>query len=132
VTHIGPTEQPAIAHSPCILVVEDEMLVAMMLEDMLTDIGYRVVKASRLTKAASLAATADIDCAILDVNLDGETSYPVANALRQRGIPFLFSTGYNAASLNESYREFPVLAKPYSPQDLQQALEKSLGSSLTA
>ena len=91
--HIGPTEQPAIAHSPCILVVEDEMLVAMMLEDMLTDIGYRVVKASRLTKAASLAATADIDCAILDVNLDGETSYPVANALRQRGIPFLFSSG---------------------------------------
>jgi DNA-binding response OmpR family regulator len=108
--------------------VEDEMLVAMMLEGMLEDIGYRVIVAGRVTKARDLAATAAIDCAILDVNLDGETSYPVANELRRRGIPFFFSTGYGAAKLRADYRGSPVLSKPYSPEKLQRAVETALAT----
>jgi DNA-binding response OmpR family regulator len=114
VTNASLSVQPAVALGQCILVVEDEMLVAMMLEGMLTDIGYRVILAGRVTKATGLAATEAIDCAILDVNVDGETSYPVATELRRRGIPFLFSTGYSAAALRADYRGSPVLSKPYS------------------
>ena len=120
------SDSPVVSLDQCILVVEDEMLVAMMLEDMLTDIGYRVIKAARVTKATGLAATEDIDCAILDVNLDGETSYPVAKELRRRGIPFLFSTGYSAASLRADYSDCPILSKPYSPQGLERILATTL------
>jgi DNA-binding response OmpR family regulator len=121
-------DQPAGPEDPCILVVEDEMLVAMMLEDMLRDIGYRVVMASRVKKGSEIAASAAIDCAILDVNVDGVTSYPVAKELRRRGIPFLFSTGYSAATLRADYRESPMLAKPYSLQSLKHAVETAMAT----
>ncbi len=74
-----------------ILIVEDEMMVAMMLEDMLTDLGCEVVKAARVAKAVHLIATTAIDGAILDVNVAGEAVYPVAHELQSRGIPFIFS-----------------------------------------
>jgi CheY-like chemotaxis protein len=123
-----PGELPATSPGQCILIVEDEMLLAMMLEDMLTDLGYCVVKAARVTKATDLAATAAIDCAILDVNLGGETSYPVAKELHRRGIPFVFSTGYGTAGLRPEYHGSPILSKPYSLKDLQRVLAKALGS----
>jgi CheY-like chemotaxis protein len=121
----------AAAPSPpeqCILVVEDEMLLAMMLEDMLTDLGYRVIKVARLAQAAKLAASAAIDCAIIDVNLAGEPSYPVAEELQRRGIPFIFSTGYGALGLRAAYRASLILSKPFSQQDLQRVLTKALAS----
>jgi CheY-like chemotaxis protein len=124
----GLSDPPTVSLGQCVLVVEDEMLLAMMLEDMLEDIGYRVVIAGRVTKAIGLAATTAIDCAILDVNLAGETSYLVADELRRRGIPFFFSTGYSAAILRADYRDSPVLSKPYSSESLQRAIEKSLAS----
>lgn len=120
------SELSAASHRPCIFVLEDEMLLMMLLEDMLTDLGYHIVKASRVAKAVKLAATADIDCAILDVNLDSEPSYPVAAELRRRGIPFIFSTGYGAAMLHADYRDTPILSKPYSEKDLRRALLKAL------
>lgn len=112
----------------CILVVEDEMLLAMMLEDMLTDLGYRVVKASRAARASTLVATAAIDCAILDVNLNGETSYSVANELRQRDVPFVFATGYGAGGLHADYHGSPMLSKPFSQDELGRVLTKTLSS----
>lgn len=119
--------EPATAFpGKCILVVEDEMLLAMMLEDMLTDLGCRVIKAARVAKATDLAATAAIDCAILDVNLDGESSYPVAHELGRRGIPFIFSSGYGADGLRSDYHGSPILSKPFSRQDLQRILTKTL------
>jgi CheY-like chemotaxis protein len=121
-------ESPAAPQGDCILVVEDEMLLAMMLEDMLTELGYRVIKVARVGKATDLAATAAIDCAILDVNLDGEWSYPVADALRRRGIPFVFSSGYGADGLRADYIGSPVLSKPFSQHDLQRVLTKVLAS----
>lgn len=107
-----------------ILLAEDEMLVAMMLEDMLNDLGCTVVgPANRLPKALRLATEEAIDVAILDVNLAGEEIYPVAEALAGRGIPFVFVTGYGSAGLRESFSHVATLQKPFQPQDLEQVLK---------
>jgi CheY-like chemotaxis protein len=108
--------------SQCVLVVEDEMLIAMMLEGMLKAMGHRVIKAARVGKALGLVATEAIDFAILDINLAGETSYKVAEELCRRGIPFAFSTGYAAEALRAEFREFPLLRKPYGAGEIQRAL----------
>lgn len=117
---------PAVLQGQCILVVEDEMLLAIMLEDMLTDLGYRVVKASRVARAFALVATAAIDCAILDVNLNGETSYSVANELRRRNVPFVFATGYGEGGLHTDYHGSPMLSKPFSQNALVRVLTETL------
>ncbi len=119
-------QTPATPRERCILVAEDEMLVALMLQDMLSDLGFRTVMAARVGKAAKIAATADVDCAILDINLDGEPSYPVAEALRRRGVPIVFSTGYGKANLSADYWDCPILSKPYSEQELELVLTKAL------
>jgi len=121
-----PEELSAVSQSPCVLLVEDEMLVAMMLEGMLKDIGYQVIKAARVAKATGLAATEAIDVAILDVNLAGQASYPVADELRRRGIPFVFASGYSAGSLRADYRDAPLLRKPYTIEDVQRHLVDAL------
>ncbi len=109
-----------------ILVVEDEMLVAMNIEDMLLDLGHEVAGlASRLEPALSLAREGSFDLAMLDVNLAGEASFPVADALRERGIPFLFATGYGAQGIAEEYRSAPVLQKPFRARDLEDALREA-------
>ncbi len=121
---------PDVPTSPsagrCVLVVEDEMLIAMMLEGVLRDMGHRVIKAARVAKAFDLAATEAIDFAILDVNLAGETSYKVAEELRRRGIPFVFSSGYAPDALRADFREFPLLRKPYGSREVQLALANAL------
>jgi CheY-like chemotaxis protein len=99
-------------------IVEDEMIVAMMLEDMLMDLGCEVIKAARVAKAIHLVATEEIDGAILDVNVAGETVYPVANELRGRGIPFIFSSGYGVRGLAPEYRDRPTLSKPFLQEEL--------------
>jgi CheY-like chemotaxis protein len=119
---------PAAAPGPCVLVVEDEMVVAMMLEGMLKDLGYRVIKAARVARAAGLAATEAIDAAVLDVNLAGEASYPVADELRRRGIPFVFASGYAPDTLRADFRDTPVLRKPYVSRDVRRLLAEVLGS----
>ena len=107
---------------PCILVVEDEFLLAELLEQMLEDLGYGSIKAARVPKAIDLAATASIDGAILDLNLAGVEVYPVADELRRRGIPFVFSTGSGPEGLRPDYRGWPTLSKPYLEGDLQRIL----------
>ncbi|RWX78705.1 response regulator [Neorhizobium lilium] len=106
-----------------ILVVEDEMTIAMLVEDMLTELGHQVIDlAMRLPYAAELARTAAFDLAILDINLDGRKSFPVADILKERGIPFIFATGYGAAGLDAAYVGYPVLTKPFLVQDLGAAI----------
>ncbi|HEY8683300.1 MAG TPA: response regulator [Rhodanobacter sp.] len=112
----------AESKQPCILIAEDEMLVAMMLEDRLTATGYLVIKASRLAKCLELAQSAPIDLAILDINLAGEDSYPIALVLRSRGIPFVFSSGYGSDDLPEAWRNERTLQKPYDSKQLNAAL----------
>jgi len=99
------------------------MLVAMNIEDMLLDLGHEVAGlASRLEPALSLASEGQFDLAMLDVNLAGQNSFPIAAILVERGIPFLFATGYGAKGIGEDYRSYPVLQKPFRARDLEQAL----------
>ncbi|MFL6531743.1 MULTISPECIES: response regulator [Pseudomonas] len=103
-----------------VLLVEDEGTVAMLIEEMLEDLGCTVVASvPRLALAREKAGTAQVDLAILDVNLAGERVFPVAEILRGRGVPFLFSTGYGASGLPEEFAQSPVLHKPFSENELQ-------------
>lgn len=107
-----------------ILVVEDEPLIAMMLEDFLDTLGHRLAGTADCVKSALAAVSAGgIDAAILDVNLrGGEKSWPVADALADGGIPFIIATGGTSDSVSERHRECPTLAKPFTIDDVRQAL----------
>jgi CheY-like chemotaxis protein len=106
-----------------VLVVEDEMMVSMLIEDMLTDLGCVVIgPASRLDEAIELAEVSEIDCAVLDVNLGGQPIFPLADLLRERGRPFAFATGYGDAGVRDVDRGTPVLQKPFREGDLARVL----------
>jgi len=106
-----------------ILVVEDEAAISLLLEDMLLDFGCEVIgPAARLAAALDAVERETVDLAILDVNVAGEPIYPVAEALAQRQIPFVFSTGYGSAGIKDAYRDRPVLQKPFAQHDLKQKL----------
>lgn len=106
-----------------VLVVEDEMMVSMLIEDMLADLGCLVVgPASRLEDAIELIKGVEIDCAVLDVNLGGQPIFPLADILRERGAPFAFATGYGDAGLRDVDRGSPVLQKPFREIDLARIL----------
>ena len=107
---------------PCVLIAEDEMAVAMMLEDLMERAGYRVLLVARLAHGLELAAAEPIDAAILDINLAGEASFPLADALQQRRIPFMFASGYGREGLSERHREAMVLQKPYGMSEIKAAL----------
>lgn len=113
-----------------VLIVEDEPLVAMHLEDLLIALGHAVVGlATRIDKALILARDGDIDFAILDVNVAGIQSFSVAGILRERGIPFIFATGYGVEGLIDGYRDELALRKPYQEVDLESIIEQALGVS---
>jgi CheY-like chemotaxis protein len=106
-----------------VLVVEDEAAISLLLEDMLLDFGCEVIgPAARLAAALDTLAREKVDLAILDVNVAGEPIYPVAEALAERSIPFVFSTGYGSAGIRDAYRNRPVLQKPFAQNDLKQKL----------
>ncbi len=106
-----------------VLVIEDESLLTMMLEDYLEDFGCEVAgTAARLNNALEKAAALSFDVAILDVNLHGEQTFPVAAALSTRNIPFVFATGYGTAGLPSELKFIPVLQKPFQQADLEKAL----------
>lgn len=110
-----------------VFIVEDESLVAMMLEDILADIGCEVAgMAFRYTDALAKAESLSFDIAILDVNLSGEYTYPIAEVVARRGLALMFSTGYDAMSLPPSLQSTPVVQKPFQQPDLEQALRASL------
>lgn len=111
------------------LVVEDESLVAMMLEDLLADFGCEVVVALSLDEALAVAEGGSFDFAILDVNLNGTESYPIAERLRARGIPFLFSSGYDGSALKPPFDTAPTVQKPYRQDTLLDAVGAALSGS---
>ncbi len=114
------TEQP-VAAGRRVLIVEDEMLVAIMIEDALHDLGAEVVgPVSRLDAALTIASEAEFDAAILDVNIRGGTTYAVADVLASREIPFLFCSGYSEWAIEERHRGRPRLTKPFSPRDIEE------------
>ncbi len=108
---------------PCVLIVEDEMCLALTLEDILLAAGYRVLKAARLANALALVESSErIDAAILDINLGGTAVFPVADVLERSGVPLLFTSGYGVDGLPPEYHQSPMLQKPYGMERLQLAL----------
>lgn len=106
-----------------IMVVEDETLVAMVVSEHLSDMGFAVVGPfSSLSQAMAAAKHNNFDAAVLDVNLGGEPVYPLADVLREAGKPFVFVTGYGAAALEGRFETVPILQKPIDGQALQRVL----------
>lgn len=120
-------EETASSAGRRILIVEDEMVVAMLLEDMLEELDYEAVATVARENDALAAISGNIiDAVILDVNLNGERSYAIADALIEKGIPLIFATGYGAGSLEPQYRNHTVLPKPFRIGELAEALRKLL------
>jgi CheY-like chemotaxis protein len=112
-----PPERPSGLR---VLLVEDEIMVALLLEDMLAELGHEIVgPVARLDKALAMARRQVVDVALLDVNLNGEEIYPVAEALAARKIPFAFVTGHGLGALRAPYRDRPTLQKPFRRHDLR-------------
>jgi CheY-like chemotaxis protein len=108
---------------PRVLVVEDEVMIRMLLEDMLAELGYVIASsAGRLEEALAFARDGDVDVAILDVNLNGDLVFPVAEVLAGRQVPFAFSTGYGDGGIPDAYRDRPILQKPFQMEGLEQTL----------
>lgn len=106
-----------------VLVVEDEAMVAMLIEDMLADIGCVMAgTAARVEDALVAIAAGGFDCALMDMNLDGQPAHAVADALRAAGKPFAYATGYGEPDLREGDRGVPVLNKPFREGELAAVL----------
>jgi PAS domain S-box-containing protein len=122
VEHAGNgAKPPAAATGRRVLLVEDEALVAMMIQECLSERGHSVIgPISRASDALQAAKDADYDAAILDINLGDGMAYPVADILSARGVPFVFVTGYEADTIDERFRAVPILQKPIERQMLEQ------------
>jgi len=117
------------ARAASVLVVEDEALIRLMLVDMLEDgLGHRVVgQAGSLLEGKSLAENTDFDLALLDINLRGWNVLPVAQAIEQRGLPFLFVSGYKRSDLPAPFRDRMLVEKPIEISKLEAAIGTVLG-----
>ena len=115
-----------------ILILEDEPIIAFTLEDILLTIGCtHVTVAMNLAEAGTIAKGQDFDAAILDVNIQGKESYPVADELARLEVPYIFATGYGDLAHPDRHRNVPTLTKPYSVQDVADALARMCGPGQT-
>lgn len=113
-----------------VLIVEDESLVAMLVEDMLMELGHEIVAvAGRLDDAVANAREAEFDIAIVDLNLNGQRTDAVAEILADRRVPFVFATGYGFAGVRAEWAHTPVVQKPFQASELGQAIEAALQAS---
>ncbi|MEA3002415.1 MAG: hypothetical protein QOH81_1203 [Sphingomonadales bacterium] len=111
-----------------ILLVEDEAIIAMTAEDMAAELGCLIVaSAATLDEALAAAARGGFDVALLDINLNGVDSLPVAGRLKAEGRPFVFTTGYGASGRDPAYQDAPLVTKPYRVADLKAAIAEALG-----
>jgi DNA-binding response OmpR family regulator len=121
---------PAALEGRAILIVEDDYLVAQSVIEFLTDAGAQVI--GPIGRAAEAIAYIEangkaLDAAVLDVNLHGEKSYPVADALLARAIAFVFATGYGSDAVEDAYLGYPRCEKPFSGHALVAALARAVG-----
>lgn len=111
-----------------ILIVEDESLVAMLLETILEDMGCSTVgPAANIDDGLALVEAEPLDAALLDVNVAGRQVFPVAQALKDRGVPFVFSTGYGEGGLPDEWRGQPTIQKPFTEAAVRDALMAVMG-----
>ncbi len=112
-----------------VLLVEDEALVAMLLETILEDMGCLPVgPAATIEDGLAMAADpAPLDAALLDVNVAGHQVFPIAEALKARGVPFVFSTGYGEGGLPDAWRGHPTVQKPFTEAAIRDALMRAMG-----
>ena len=116
-----------------VLVVEDEMMIAMLIEDMLDEFGCKLVgPATNVPRALELIGKESIAVAVLDLNLDGKDTYAIADALQRKNVPFIFATGYGSTGLRQEYGNRPVLQKPFQARDLSTALTEALNGTNVA
>jgi CheY-like chemotaxis protein len=116
-----------------VLVVEDEMMIAMLIEDMLDEFGCKLVgPATNVPRALELIGKESIAVAVLDLNLDGKDTYAIADALQRKNVPFIFATGYGSTGLRQEYGNRPVLQKPFQARDLETALTEALNGTNVA
>ena len=112
-----------------ILLIEDEVVIAMTAEDMLEEIGCEVVaQAANFDDAMQCALEGDFDLALVDINLNGVMSLPVAKVLREAGKPFIFTTGYGNVGLESDFSDATVVTKPYTMRTLSQAIASVTGT----
>jgi DNA-binding response OmpR family regulator len=110
-----------------ILVVEDEMLISLLIEDVLTDEECIIIGPfDRVAKALGAAQSEMLDAALLDVNVAGTKIYPIAEILAMRGIPFMLLSGYGADAVPSGHPEWRAFSKPFRPEDLVAALTKEI------
>jgi len=115
-----------------VLIVEDEFLIASMLEAHLVRLGYTVPPiAATVDEALATLDEHEVHVAVIDINLAGTASFPVADALKARGIPFLFTTGYGQSGVPEAYRGYPIVQKPYRIAKLEPVLRGLLTETST-
>jgi DNA-binding NtrC family response regulator len=120
---LEPSSMLARERKHRILVVEDEAMISMLLEDMVLDCGGELVgPVARFDDALALAHKAEFGVAVLDLNLNGTLSYPIAEVIRERGIPVIFATGYGADGVLDSFSDCLTLQKPFSQQDFAEAV----------
>jgi DNA-binding NtrC family response regulator len=121
--NLRTSSMPTSEHKHRILVVEDEAMISMLLEDMVLDCGGEIVgPVARFDDALELAHRAEFGVAVLDLNLNGTLSYPIAEVIRERGIPVIFATGYGPDGVLDRLGECPTLQKPFSQQDFAEAV----------
>lgn len=108
-----------------IFVVEDEPMIAMLIADCVEEAGHEVVEtASNIRDAMARAATAQFDLALLDMNLHGQIAHALPVALKARGVPFAFLTGYGQEGVLEQFSEVPILTKPFRSRTLAELLQR--------
>ena len=116
-------------HGLRVMILEDEALVSLLLEDMIEDLGCKVVGAfCRLDHALEAVANgAELDVAVLDVNVAGQHSFPLAETLALRGVPYVFATGYDESGLPDRWRGAATLRKPFLQEQVADALSAAIG-----
>jgi CheY-like chemotaxis protein len=115
-----------------VLIAEDEALNAMLLEDLLEELGFETRTCASVSEALEALQGSDFPFAILDVNLGMAMSYPVADSLIARGIPFAFATGYSGRGIDSAYASAAILRKPFDKEQLSKVIEHLKGRSLGA
>lgn len=112
-----------------VLVIEDEMTIVVMIEESLQRLGAKIIGPASLVDAGlRLARETQIDAAVLDIHIRGGDSYPVADVLAERGIPFVFCSGYGDWAIEERHRHRPRLMKPFTAGDLEAQVLELLGA----